>query len=703
MSNLPKERLYNLLPAIHRQRDLLQGEPLRALLAVLEQELRAVEADTEQLYENWFIETCQELAIPDIASLLHVPGLAEGRSQVVGQRARVANTIRHRRRKGTPAGIEELVREVTGWSGRAAELANLLSVTHHMQHRRAGQCGTFNVRDMARCNALGSPFDEGPRNVDIRSVRLGKGRTNIKNLGLFLWRLQSYGITGVPATPVAGHPGCYRFDPLGRDLPLFTRAYRDTDAWRVAREAELPGPIRPLALASDLAELRARNAATPAASPPTSSAYYGIGRSFHILLENAGDPLQTAQVMPLGLYACDLEDWPLPAAGEVFIDVKRGRIAFPSALTTPPRVAYHYGFSADLGGGPYDRQATLAGRDAAFRTTVGQGGDHSSPASALTAWKQWKAQTEIEGRVAGPGVIQILDAQAYTLDALLVDGDGTLTIEAADGVRPVLLGDLRVEATGVRSLSFALSGLLVGGAIAVTGAVDLAITHCTLIPRGTPGQVPAIDATRAAPAAHVRLSSSISGPLLLPPSIQGVIIKDSIVDAHAELGGGAYAVRGGLVNGLIEAGPPVTFERSTLLGDVHIRHLSLASEVIFAGRVQIDEPNGGQARFSYLENPPFGLARFRCQPELELGGTPPAEQARIVRQLRPRFTSTRLGDPAYAQLAADCASQIREGGENCSEMGVFSHLKQRQRIESLSDALEEHLPINLHVGYFLAT
>ncbi|WP_267876476.1 MULTISPECIES: hypothetical protein [Moorena] len=38
--NQSTERLYNLLPAIYRQRDFAQGEPLRALLAVMEKELQ---------------------------------------------------------------------------------------------------------------------------------------------------------------------------------------------------------------------------------------------------------------------------------------------------------------------------------------------------------------------------------------------------------------------------------------------------------------------------------------------------------------------------------------------------------------------------------------------------------------------------------------------------------------------------------------
>ena len=68
------ERLYQNLPAIYRLRDSAEGEALRALLAVIEQELEIVEADIEGLYENWFVETADEWVLPYIGDLLGVAG-----------------------------------------------------------------------------------------------------------------------------------------------------------------------------------------------------------------------------------------------------------------------------------------------------------------------------------------------------------------------------------------------------------------------------------------------------------------------------------------------------------------------------------------------------------------------------------------------------------------------------------------------------
>ncbi len=65
------DRLYELLPVIHRRRDAELGYPLRALLAVIDEQVGIVEADIEQLYENWFIETSQDWVIPYIGSLIN--------------------------------------------------------------------------------------------------------------------------------------------------------------------------------------------------------------------------------------------------------------------------------------------------------------------------------------------------------------------------------------------------------------------------------------------------------------------------------------------------------------------------------------------------------------------------------------------------------------------------------------------------------
>ncbi|MBA3240146.1 MAG: hypothetical protein H0T60_02880, partial [Acidobacteria bacterium] len=128
------DRLYDLLPVVYRQRDSETGEPLRALLQVIAEQVNLVEEDIAQLYENWFIETCEDWVVPYIADLVghHIvyeagePGASTTaggaeRNRILIPRREVADTIGLRRRKGTLALLELLARDVAGWPARSAE------------------------------------------------------------------------------------------------------------------------------------------------------------------------------------------------------------------------------------------------------------------------------------------------------------------------------------------------------------------------------------------------------------------------------------------------------------------------------------------------------------------------------------------------------------------------------------------------------
>src|SRR5437660_12555224 len=100
------DRLYNLLPSVYRMRDAALGWPLQALRRVIAEQVNLVEDDIAQLYENWFIETCQDWVVPYIGDLVgyqivHEAGepgdvtTVEGqlRNSILIPRADVANTI----------------------------------------------------------------------------------------------------------------------------------------------------------------------------------------------------------------------------------------------------------------------------------------------------------------------------------------------------------------------------------------------------------------------------------------------------------------------------------------------------------------------------------------------------------------------------------------------------------------------------------
>ncbi len=145
---MPDDRLYNLLPEYYRAADAAAGGVLRKLLLVISAQVDVVQADIDQLYRNWFIETCQDWAVPYIGDLVGYQPLSMGEAAQAataeGQRldraieacADVARTVATRRRKGTLAVLTELAASVARWPARAVEFRTLLEATQSVNHVR---------------------------------------------------------------------------------------------------------------------------------------------------------------------------------------------------------------------------------------------------------------------------------------------------------------------------------------------------------------------------------------------------------------------------------------------------------------------------------------------------------------------------------------------------------------------------------------
>jgi hypothetical protein len=356
MSTSP-DRLYELLPVVYRQRDAEQGRPLRALLRVIAEQVDVVEEDISQLYENWFIETCQDWIVPYIGDLIgyrpvHEAGepgdvdtpQGQQRNKILIPRREVANTIRYRRRKGTLALLELLANDVAGWPARAVEFYKLLGLAQAINHLQLTRSRTVDLREGVVLDRLDGPFDELAHTVDVRRIisHRTRGRYNIPTVGLFVWRLKAYSVTKTPAycrEDVGAH--FYTFSVLGNDSPLYTRPESEPDPTHIAGELNLPIPIRRRAF-----EARKTD-------------YYGAGKSLEIWVEGWVEGFSSRRLVPPErIVPANLTGWhyrPLP--GRVAVDPVLGRIAFhPRHL--PQRgvwVSYYYGFSADVGGGEYDR------------------------------------------------------------------------------------------------------------------------------------------------------------------------------------------------------------------------------------------------------------------------------------------------------------------------------------------------------------
>ena len=673
MEELQREQLYNLLPSIYRIRDKAQGEPLRALMQALEGEVLLVEEDIDALYDNWFIETCDEWTIPYIAG--HVGAISPNETGKLfpSQRRQVANTIGYRRRKGLGAILEHILADVSGWYAHCVEYDRLLASTHHLASPLKAQGRLASLRRVDDLALLNGPFETTAHTVDVRNIarqnsedpvdRLLQGKYRPANLGIFVWRLRSYPMRVVPARAITDHgvaPGCFTFDPLGRDMPLFNQPEAVDTLTSPVEPVHLPIPLSRFALAQDLDAYRAQQHTQSAESlfeeedPEYNSLYYGPERALCVLLNDA--PLSPATII-----SADLSQWNLPPAStwgpesRVAIDVALGRLRFldASSLDASALVAvnYCYGFSADLGGGPYIRSSPAISGDR-YRINVIQGGKVSTLQQALSAWNDYCRTWEERRRdhqVLRPdrprGTIHIVDNGCYTEDDLVITLPKTsdLVIEATDGVRPVLESTLRIKSEHGNT-HLRISGLLIHGNVLIDGGVNLEIAHCTLLPYG-------LETQSSSGTIQVTIDRSIVGPVRVLNRQGTLTISDSIIDHAADV---AIVAR----HPESEQGVVVSLERVTIFGRVETQELRLAANVLFTEPVVIRDRQHGLVSSSYVPV-------HSQTPRRERSLSPFAEQPEDE-QIVPLFTSTRYGDAAYAQLATHCSPRIRRGADNGS-------------------------------------
>ncbi|MFI5456619.1 MAG: hypothetical protein ACHRXM_14315 [Isosphaerales bacterium] len=723
------DRLYKLLPVVYQLRDAGQGYPLRALLQVIAEQVNLVEADIAQLYENWFIETCQDWVVPyigglvgytplvdlsELASLATSRGLIEERLLI--PRREVANTIHYRRRKGTLSLLEDLAMAVAGWPAHAVEFYRLLSVTQNINYLQLDRGQTVDVRDGDAMENVNGPFDELAHMVDVRRInsKHHRGRLNIPEVGLFVWRLKAYSVTNTPAYCFEEvSPNCFLFSVLGNDSPLYTNPQPvPASLGYNANELNYPTPIRRRSL---------ETMETSEAAETTTSGvpfYYGDGKSFQISVGASRQPIAPDQIVP-----ADLTDWtyrPLP--NTVAVDPRLGRIAFPPGQSRKQNVwvSYYYGFSADLGGGEYNRPLSAPAGSTIY--LVGEQETFTRINDALAQWSKDLPQN---------AVIEITDSGVYVEQiSVSLKTHQTLQIRAANRKRPVIRlldwqtsqpNDLAV--TGEVGTWFTLDGLLITGrGVQIDG--DLAgvtIRHSTLVPGWglhcdcgpkLPSE-PSLELTNSPDC--ISIEHSIIGAIQVNrdevKKDPGLIrISDSILDATS-----SERIALGAPESLC-AYTTLTIVRSTVFGQIQTHAITLAENSIFMGSILACRRQQGCMRFCYVPPGSRTPRRYECQPDLvdqavtalfQNGDLTAAERNTLQQSERlrvePEFNSTRYGTPTYCQLASACACEIKRGADDESEMGAFHDLYQPQRAANLKTRLDEYSPAGMDAGIIYAS
>ncbi len=669
-----------------------QTGPLKALIGVLAEQVEVLEDSLRQAYDDQFIETCQEWIVPYIGDLVAVSDLHEFPNAPFSNRTLVADTLALRRRKGTVCVLEQLARDVTGWPANVVEYFQRLATSQYMNHIRVTNLTVSDIR-YADGQLLNTPFDPYARTLDVRNIESVRGKYNIPNIGIFLWRISGNTITHAPAFKLDDRR--YLFDAIGRDTQLYTRPQTEQEI------TQLSGPLNvPLAISRRMLNL-------------SMGQYYGVapdGTERSILLEFSLPT--TSPSAAIGIQACDLSDvkdsgghvigWAHAPKDSIGIDPELGRIAFPSGISAPVdvHVNYLYGFGAQMGGGEYGRQLDT-GADVYIEVPK----DAATIQNALA-----QALSQLTGDKTS-AIVEIQDNEYYVeTPSIQVPAGKSIELRAADGRRPVLALSGDMEVTGGFESTLTVNGLLITGSILVptkdsAGNTNqlrqLQVSHSTLVPTTVP-QIKAAGAQLAGPrllieAANVGLvvDHSIVGSIRATDECT-VTLCDSILDALSETEV-AYA-------GPDSFGPggPLNVQNCTVIGKVHALRIELASNTIFVAAlaqfdhwvapVLADQGQQGCVRFNYVPPGSHVPRRYECHPS--------DSDTDIV---RPAFTSLRFGAPGYCQLAVQSGSEILQGADDQAEMGAFHDLFEPQRVSNLRGSLQEYLRFGLHAGIFNAS
>ncbi len=749
------DRLFALLPAAIRNRDAEVGNPLQALLDIVGEQVDGIAASIDTAYEDLFIETCEDWVVPYLADLVGtVPLYDASRSTddatalatftdlrgprllapgVASSRADVAKTIEMRRRKGTVSALADVARYASGYPIRLVEGLARTGWTQDRHHLRF-DLQTARIRNRLASSLVGTPFDTTTRFVDVRRPAGAVGWYHPAHELLGVYRVLAERHRSVTAR-LGPAPWQFRLDPLGLDRPLFTRGGSEAGLPRQLVSAAVPDAFSPALFEADLrAHVQAPLSPATGARPPYTALYADVDDTpgapvacLGLWVDGAFVTPAIDETAPAAAYQrrvlnCRLDPWPVTQAvgAVVCVDVRNGRVAVGDGWgAAAPAVtgSFFHGTPGYLGGGDYERSGWLVAEpDEGVRFTAGASAaaDFPGPDAAIAHWLTTTAPHT---------VIQLLDSDRYDAPAAIDLGGRTLVIEAVDGERPVVApvgADGAMTVTGPGELT--LSGIALDGRIVSLGMVDrLRILHCTLLPDGprdenavpvAPG--PSVEVSAEALGLQVEIAFSILGTVAVDQPIDSLLLLDSVV-----VGSGIAPVALAMIPTAISG---VTAERTTFLGDVRCRSMT-ASECLFPYQIVAERAQQGCLRYCYIvPDDPADPSRdsrtprrFACQPDLAIAAilaahpeaTTPAQQEVLADdervRVRPVFVSRTFGDPGFAQLDGTCPVEIATGAADGSEIGVYSHMKQAQRLDNLARRVTEFLPAGIRAGSTLIT
>jgi hypothetical protein len=725
------EKLWALVPDIYRYQDGL-GMPagvLRSIIELLAHEAAIVRRSNDRVWEDQFIELCDEWAVPYIGALVATRMLSDKNPR--GRRVDVAKTIYYRRRKGTPRVLEQLIFDISGWDGVLVEEFRRLGRARHgldpfpapLAGRLTGTMpgGWADLRLPDGSELADGPFDEYFHTPEMRQPRGTEGRFGIPKLAFYLYRLGFFEVLSAVPYQVPGHL-LFTFDPSGRNIPLFNYRQRpdDWDEWHPAQEWELAAPIRcrllgdaeyviTQATLDDIKQANPVLAATPAQAADIAK-FFGFTFYDEASLRAvfAGYPslkgfvspgannffpllLHYALVQTSGKYNLLAN----PDGSAISVTVPSYPQGVPAEQTTAGNLSLaapqtNEALVIDPVNGRFfftDPATNVTGASVTyyygFSGPLGAGTYHRSDMSQAAPTTTLTGGGAIApAALPATGILAFGDNMNYTPPAAVVSVTN-LTVESADQKRPYLplAQDWTFTGTSPQAVLL-LDGLWVGSVVnkqcdVVLGGTFASVTiqNCTLDPGGdttvSNDKILAIHLKVTGTIGQLCIDNCILGAVSILAGT-GVVETLTVCDSIIQSTDGTTALE-------MDDGQ-TTLENVTVFGKVSVDHLQ-ASGVAVTDTCTVQDVQHGCFRFSAA---PAGSQVPR-----------PYESLLYTGSSASWWNSQRFGDPNYGQLSDVAPARLLSGGDEGYEIGAFASLLNPFKQSDLEAKVQEYMPFGL--------
>lgn len=634
------DTLYNLLPLIYRQKDVNEGEPFRALMAVLESAHDKVQQDITQLYENWFIETCEEDYIPYIADLVGLNEL-EKDNLLPEQRRFVSNYIAYNRRNGIDATLHNVIHDVTGfYCFVVAENQNTLSIwttRNPNLNTKSFSCNTSSTLTDA------TPFETNGKTLDIKkathaTLQSDYGNIHPRTVSLYLWQKTAIPYTKAVPTPSDSNAQRCFISPLQHVMPVCNQPI------------DLMSPDDTPNIMNYPTQLNRANASlfmNGGTNYPSPLTFYERDKDTHHL-----------RMLPnSAIMITDLSDWqPINDISiRLLCDPELGRILLQDkTLVGNIFISYSTMSHSYLGAHAMYRRHFIQDNGLQYI-------NDELPQEALLINTLKKCSPDIH-TILVSGNNQLIFSAPVTIDL----AGNNLTLLAENYSRPIIEGDLIIKNSGNKAATFSIVGFLIKGNIHIHDNASLEAEYVTI--HSPKKRAITIETTNHLQHGCIIKLKNVMMESLSLPHHASFIIQDSILH-------------------LYESEKPlhtITLERSTIFGSIATITATLIENSIITGTLKITRSNGNILHHSYIgmleSNTHIISSNLLC-------GTD--QPCNLI------FISKEFGQADYGILAIESDNKILTGATNSEEIGAYNMARFRLKESNLKHYLTRYLPVGL--------